>query len=103
MAGLLAGKAATSHTHDDRYYTEAEVDALIAAVETGEGWAPVSASTTVQGIVELATTTEASTGTDTTRAVTPAGVAAAIAGVGGGVRAATFGSSRFRNPFIVVI
>lgn len=36
------------------------------------------ASTTVQGIVELATTSEATTGTDTTRAVTPAGLAAAV-------------------------
>lgn len=34
------------------------------------------ASETVKGIVELATTTEATTGTDTTRAVTPAGLAA---------------------------
>lgn len=38
-----------------------------------------SASETVVGIVELATITEAETGTDTDRAVTPAGVAAAIA------------------------
>lgn len=48
-------------------------------------YTPPDASTTVKGIVELATTAEATTGTDTTRAVTPAGVAAAIAGVGGGV------------------
>ena len=34
------------------------------------------ASETVKGIVELATTTEATTGTDTARAVTPAGLAA---------------------------
>jgi hypothetical protein len=38
-----------------------------------------AASETVSGIVELATTTEASTGVDTARAVTAAGVAAAIA------------------------
>ena len=38
-----------------------------------------AASTTAQGIVELATTTEATTGTDTSRAVTPAGVKAAMA------------------------
>lgn len=36
------------------------------------------ASETVQGVVELATTAEVTTGTDTARAVTPAGVAAAI-------------------------
>tara|TARA_S200002703_G_scaffold106091_2_gene92024 strand:+ start:694 stop:1575 length:882 start_codon:yes stop_codon:yes gene_type:complete len=34
------------------------------------------ASETVKGIIELATTTEATTGTDTARAVTPAGLAA---------------------------
>lgn len=28
---FLAGKSATSHLHDDRYYTESEVDALISA------------------------------------------------------------------------
>lgn len=37
------------------------------------------ASTTVKGKVELATVAEAEAGTDTTRAVTPEGVAAAIA------------------------
>lgn len=36
------------------------------------------ASDTVKGIVELATNAEATTGTDTTRAVTPAGLAAAV-------------------------
>jgi baseplate structural protein gp10 len=36
------------------------------------------ASETVKGVVELATTAEASTGTDTTRAVTPAGLSAAV-------------------------
>lgn len=40
--------------------------------------AVASASDTVQGIVELATTTETQTGTDTARAVTPAGMAAAL-------------------------
>lgn len=39
-------------------------------------YSPPSATTTVQGVVELATNTEATTGTDTTRAVTPAGVKA---------------------------
>lgn len=37
------------------------------------------ASETVKGLVELATTAEATAGTDTVRAVTPAGVAAAVA------------------------
>lgn len=40
------------------------------------GSATVDASTTVKGIVELATTAETTTGTDTVRAVTPAGVKA---------------------------
>lgn len=31
----LAGKSDTGHTHDDRYYTEAEVNALIAAIPLG--------------------------------------------------------------------
>lgn len=44
----------------------------------GGGWAAVDATDTVKGIVELATTAEVTTGTDTVRAVTPAGVAAAI-------------------------
>lgn len=42
----------------------------------------VAASETASGIVELATTAEAATGTDTARAVTPAGGAAAIAALG---------------------
>lgn len=40
---------------------------------------PDSASTTTKGIVELATATETITGTDTTRAVTPAGIASLTA------------------------
>lgn len=57
----------------------------------------VAASETVPGVVELATTAEAETGTDTTRAVTPAGVAAAIAanpgGSGGVTLLGTFNTS----------
>jgi hypothetical protein len=40
--------------------------------------APPAASTTVAGVVELATNTESTTGTATTLAVTPAGLKAAI-------------------------
>jgi hypothetical protein len=40
---------------------------------------PSSASTTVEGIVELATSAETQTGSDTTRAVTPAGLASLTA------------------------
>lgn len=42
-----------------------------------------AATTSVQGAVELATVAECQTGTDTTRATTPEGVAAAIAARGG--------------------
>lgn len=57
----LNGKANTTHTH-----TKSQITDLGAASET------------VAGLVELATTAEASTGTDTARAVTPAGVKAAL-------------------------
>jgi hypothetical protein len=42
------------------------------------------ASETVKGLVELATVVEAETGTDTTRAVTPAGLKAAVVKISGG-------------------
>lgn len=48
-----------------------------AAVSEAAGTA-VPASTTVAGVVELATTAEATTGTDTARAVTPAGLKASV-------------------------
>lgn len=35
ITAALAGKAASAHTHDDRYYTEAEVDALLASAGGG--------------------------------------------------------------------
>ena len=74
----LAGKAALVHNHNTLYYTTTEVDALIAGVSGGAGWTPVAATTTTQGIVELATTAETTTGLDGTRATTPAGVKAAL-------------------------
>lgn len=68
--------------------TEGQIDSLNASLATAHnalkgrvttleagGGAP-SASETVAGVVELATTAEATAGTDTTRAVTAAGVAA---------------------------
>ena len=45
--------------------------------------ANLAASTTATGLVELATNAETVTGTDTARATTPAGVAAAIAAING--------------------
>lgn len=55
----------------------------VADAATAFGNIKQAASETVTGVVELATTAEATTGTDTTRAVTPAGVAAAIAAISG--------------------
>lgn len=51
-----------------------DADAATARATLGVG----SASETASGLVELATSAEATAGTDTARAVTPAGVAAAI-------------------------
>lgn len=52
---------------------------LVNAINEVAAASGVAAATdTVAGIVELATTAEVTTGTDTTRAVTPAGVQAAI-------------------------
>ena len=64
----LSGKANTAHTH-----VAADITSGVFAANR----LPV-ASDTAPGIVELATTAEAETGTDTTRAVTPAGDKAAI-------------------------
>ena len=55
------------------------VDGLAAALAAAGSQA--AATTAAPGIVELATTTETTTGTDATRAVTPTGVAAAIAAI----------------------
>ena len=68
----------TSATADQ---TKSDIDGLaittVGTLDTGDATAIVSAaSATVAGKVELATTAEATTGTDTSRAVTAAGVAA---------------------------
>lgn len=65
----LAGKAATSHAHATSDVTGLDT-ALAGKASTA------AATTSAAGLVELATTTEATTGTDTTRAVTPAGLKA---------------------------
>lgn len=57
---------------------EAKADSALAAVASIS-----TASTTLSGLVELATTAETTVGTDTTRAVTPAGVAAALSALVG--------------------
>jgi len=68
----LDGKAALSHTH-------AATDIASGTIATAR--LPV-ATTSAVGAVELATNAEATTGTDTTRAVTPAGLSAALTGAG---------------------
>ena len=75
--GSTAWFAWASAIHDaaaevvDGRLSDADLPATIAD-------ATPTASTTTPGIVELATTTEATAGTDTARAVTPAGVKAAL-------------------------
>ena len=109
-----------THNHDDRYYTESEINALLAGKQASGSYAPSTgiaqsavtnlttdlagkaasshthaasaitsgtidnarlnaATTSVAGIVELATSTETQTGTDATRAVTPAALASVSA------------------------
>lgn len=69
LPGALDGKASTGHTHDASGIVSG---VLLAARLPG-------ATDGAAGIVELATADEALAGTDTTRAVTPAGVAAVAA------------------------
>ena len=85
-AARTAISAAPALGSDDNYVTDAEKlalhshankTALDAVSGTNTGDEP-AASTTVAGIVKLATATETTTGTDTTRATTPAGVKAAL-------------------------
>lgn len=54
--------------------TTADKSSLVAAVNEVKATAPVDASTTVKGVVELATLAETGTGTDSVRAVTPQAV-----------------------------
>lgn len=68
----LDGKASTSHTH-------AAADIISGTVDEARLPGATEAAT---GIVQLASNSEAVTGTDTAKAVTPAGLSAAIAAVG---------------------
>lgn len=54
--------------------TTTDKTSLVAAVNEVKATAPVDASTTAKGVIEIATLTEVGTGTDTVRAVTPQGV-----------------------------
>ena len=66
IAAQIGGKANTVHTH-------AAADIISGTIDSARLSA---ASATAPGIVELATPAEATTGTDTARAVTPAGLKA---------------------------
>lgn len=71
---LIGGSA----TADITALTTTDKTSLVAAineVQAGSSGAPPDASTTVKGVVELATDAETATGTDAVRAVTPAGLA----------------------------
>lgn len=57
--------------------TDAEVTAQIGAIPVVD-----DASETVKGIIEIATNAEVQTGTDTIKAVTPAGLLSAVIGLG---------------------
>lgn len=75
-AGVVVGDSTLTGNGTIRYNT-GDIQGRI-----GGAWVslatPPDASLTVKGIVELATTSETTTGTDAVRAVTPAGVQAAI-------------------------
>jgi hypothetical protein len=63
---------------------------------------PKAASATAKGVVELATVDEAKAGTDTERAVTPAGLAAAIADAGTGGASELNGLSDVQNSNVLM-
>ena len=66
--------ANVADSSNKRYVTDAQLTVLGNTSGTNTGDEP-SASTTVEGVVELATQAEAQAKTDTTRAVTPASLA----------------------------
>lgn len=68
-AGTLGSLATT-----DKTSIIAAINEVKAVADLGGGGSPPDATTAVKGIVELATLAEVTTGTDTTRAVTPEGV-----------------------------
>lgn len=71
-AGVVGGDISGGHLHLHlRDSTTIDVGSVVSAVPDG--------STTVKGLVELATDTETATGTDGTRVVTPLGLAAVTA------------------------
>lgn len=77
VSGTKTATAANDFYTNDKVCTVYDGTDLVWTNKSGTSTA---ASETASGIVELATTAEAETGTDTARAVTPAGVLAAVAG-----------------------
>lgn len=107
--------AATSLTGDDLIpiMDGATTTKKITAANARTYFTPDAASDTASGIVELATTAETQTGTDTVRAVTPAGFAAGLAkqpefmiiAVGDETTAITTGTAKvtWRMPFAFTV
>jgi len=80
ISGGLGSVASTDITDSTTVGRAVLTAANAAAARSAIGAAPTDAATTsASGLVELATDTEATTGTDTVRAVTPHGLAATIA------------------------
>jgi hypothetical protein len=76
-AVLTAADAPTARTAIGAGTSSLVLGTTAGTAKAGD-YAPPAASETVAGVVELATVTEAQAGTDTARAVTPAGVAAHV-------------------------
>lgn len=83
-ASIAANSVALGTDTTGNYVASISTSGALNGSSSSEGGAATlsvdSASTTQVGVVELATNTETTTGTDTTRATTPAGVKAAIDG-----------------------
>jgi hypothetical protein len=78
----LAGKAATSHTHDDRYYTEAEVNAKFAqSGEIGLSGVAFAASLADQRVVEFGNCVRNQTSTADLTAALPLPVGSVLHGL----------------------
>jgi hypothetical protein len=75
ITGSAGGDLTGLDTTDKTNLVDAINEVLeVAESAAGGGWTAVDASETVKGILELATLAEVATGTDSTRAVTAAGV-----------------------------
>lgn len=96
QAGTDATRAVTPAAA--RAAIDARIDALAASpadVTAALDARVVAATATTAGIVELATTAEAQTGSDSTRAVTPAGVRSALSSYSGALSAASIRTVAF--------